>query len=91
MTTVDPQTGPYPTGNTPGVRRHRIAAVPMMAHDTESQIIVIAGNGGDERTLRIVSTSTRGKRFVEVGLSLDGRRELIEALGGVTGPDWGDQ
>jgi hypothetical protein len=62
-----------------------------MPRDVEAQIVVIAEGEADERTLRIVSTSPAGKRFVEVGMSLTARRELIEALGGVVGPDWGDQ
>lgn len=93
-TSTDPQNGQYPRGNTLGVRRHRIAAVPLMSSDVAAELIVIAPEtGGDERTLRTVSTARdgNGKRFVEVGLSLNARRDLIEALGGMVGPDWGDE
>lgn len=64
-----------------------------MSTDTAAEVIVFAANDiSDERTLRVQSTALNGgKRFVELGLTLAARRELIEALGGEVGPDWGDQ
>ena len=63
-----------------------------MTTDTAAELSVFAANDlSDERTVRVVSTAAnQGKRFVEVGLTLAARRELIEALGGVVGPDWGE-
>jgi hypothetical protein len=79
----------YPTTQTPGVRRYRIAATPTMSTDVEAAVEVLAVDDTDARTLRTVSTAHGGgKRFVEVGLAVAARRALIEALGGTVGPDW---